>query len=144
MLKHYGYDENSPSCLINRKTGKPVGCIGNHGYYQVGTRRFGIRLAHRIVWEIHNGPIPEGYVVDHIDRVRSNNKIDNLRLVMPIENTWNSGKHRDNKTGEKNIYLHQNGYSVEVMRGGKRLRKTAKTLVEARKVRDAILGGFHD
>ncbi|WP_077825984.1 HNH endonuclease signature motif containing protein [Escherichia coli] len=22
---------------------------------------------HRIIWEMHNGPIPEGYQIDHID-----------------------------------------------------------------------------
>lgn len=45
-------------------------------YYQ----RKGKRL-HRTVWEYHNGAIPSGYHVHHADENRSNNQIDNLRLV---------------------------------------------------------------
>lgn len=35
MNNHYAYNEESPSCLINKKTGRHLGCVGNHGYYQV-------------------------------------------------------------------------------------------------------------
>ena len=45
-------------------------------YYQ----RKGKRL-HRVVWEHHNGAIPKGYHVHHIDGDRSNNDIDNLSLL---------------------------------------------------------------
>lgn len=45
-------------------------------YYQ----RKGKRL-HRTVWEYHNGEIPDGYHVHHIDEDRSNNQISNLKLV---------------------------------------------------------------
>lgn len=144
MLEHYDYDEKSPSCLINRKTGKSVGCVGNHGYYQVNTKKFGWYLAHRIVLELHNGPIPTGMFIDHIDRVRTNNRIDNLRLVTPSENSWNSGAHVDNAVGEKNISRHQKGFAVEVMRNGIRIRKTTKTLEEAIKLRDTIVEGVDD
>ena len=39
--------------------------------------RAGRRL-HRDVWEFHNGPIPEGYHVHHIDGDTTNNDISNL------------------------------------------------------------------
>ena len=37
--------------------------------------------AHRIIWEMHNGPIPEGLVIDHINCNPSDNRIENLQLV---------------------------------------------------------------
>lgn len=41
-----------------------------------------VRL-HRAVWEAHNGPIPEGFQVHHIDHDMANNCISNLQLVEP-------------------------------------------------------------
>ncbi len=40
----------------------------------------GIRL-HRVVWMYHNGEIPKGFHVHHIDSDRSNNQIENLELI---------------------------------------------------------------
>ena len=36
---------------------------------------------HRIIWEVVNGQIPDGYEIHHIDKNRSNNSISNLELV---------------------------------------------------------------
>lgn len=51
-------------------------------YYLCGKyfQKNGTRL-HRVVWEHHNGEIPEGYHVHHKDSNRSNNDIENLELV---------------------------------------------------------------
>ena len=51
-------------------------------YYKCGQyfQRKGKRL-HRMVWEYHNGEIPEGYHIHHIDHDRNNNDIDNLTLI---------------------------------------------------------------
>jgi hypothetical protein len=47
-------------------------------------QRRGKRL-HRVVWEHHNGPIPNGYHIHHKDGDRSNNDIANLELVQGSE-----------------------------------------------------------
>ena len=41
---------------------------------------------HRFEWECVRGVIPEGFVIDHIDSVRKNNKIKNLQLLTLAEN----------------------------------------------------------
>jgi hypothetical protein len=38
-------------------------------------------LLHRDVWEFHNGPIPKGFHVHHIDGDTSNNSIENLEML---------------------------------------------------------------
>ena len=48
----------------------------------------GLRL-HREVWKYHNGEIPKGCVIDHIDRDVSNNQIENLRLATYAMNNKN-------------------------------------------------------
>jgi hypothetical protein len=36
---------------------------------------------HRDIWECHNGPIRQGYVVHHIDDNKQNNSIQNLQII---------------------------------------------------------------
>ena len=45
--------------------------------------------AHRYIWEIHNGTIPKGLMIDHKDRNTLNNKLDNLRLATREQNAQN-------------------------------------------------------
>ena len=51
--------------------------------------------AHRIIWECHNGQIPEGKVIDHINNNRSGNPLCNLQLMTSTENNKKSAKKRD-------------------------------------------------
>ena len=46
-------------------------------------------LLHRVMWEVFYGKIPNGYEIDHIDTVRTNNNLENLRLVTRKENCNN-------------------------------------------------------
>jgi hypothetical protein len=52
--------------------------VRKQGYY--GATTGNRKLMHRYVWEKHNGPIPEGYEVHHIDHDRANNDISNLEI----------------------------------------------------------------
>ena len=55
-------------------------------YYRCGPyfQRKGKRL-HRIVWEAHNGPIPDKFDVHHINGDRADNDIENLQLLPQSE-----------------------------------------------------------
>ncbi len=69
-------------------SGKPAfASVGDHGYYTsaIGGRRMS---AHRIVWAIYYGESPS-FEIDHINGVRTDNRIENLRQVTRSENSKN-------------------------------------------------------
>ena len=46
---------------------------------------------HRLVWQAFNGPIPEGYQVNHLSEKKIQNNLDNLNLMTAKENNnWGS------------------------------------------------------
>lgn len=59
--------------------------LRNTGYYGATSGDRG--LMHRHVWERHNGPIPDGFDVHHIDHDRSNNDPENLVCLAKDEHT---------------------------------------------------------
>jgi len=70
------------------KTGEEAGCLDAYGYKRttINGKRYKI---HRLIYMYHNGEIADGLKIDHIDRIRLNNNIENLRLVTKQENQWN-------------------------------------------------------
>ena len=58
--------------------------------------------AHRLAWFCVYGYFPENDL-DHIDRVRDNNAIGNLREVTRTCNTRNTGNRSTNKSGVKGV-----------------------------------------
>jgi hypothetical protein len=56
----------------------------NKGYYW----NFTYGKLHRYIWIEHNGPIPKGLVVHHIDEDKTNNDISNLMLLSNKEHTY--------------------------------------------------------
>ena len=62
---------------------------------------------HRLVYETFIGDIPNGKLVDHIDRNPSNNNLTNLRIASKFENQRNMNIRRDNKTGYKGVYFNK-------------------------------------
>jgi hypothetical protein len=88
--------KSAPRILIGDK----AGCLNKKGYIQI--RLDGeCYLAHRIIFAMHHGFMPE--FIDHIDGNPSNNLIENLRECNLSQNQYNSKLRTDNKSGIKGV-----------------------------------------
>lgn len=66
-----------------------------HGYIRLGYKRR-YYLVHRLVWLWHHKVYPKG-VMDHINGDRSDNRIENLRIVSVRANGLNKLLHREGR-----------------------------------------------
>lgn len=74
----------------HRAAGNEAGSLSEQGYVVVQTGRRSI-AAHRIVWLMHHGDWPKGEI-DHINGIRHDNRIENLRDVIRQTNAENRRK----------------------------------------------------
>jgi len=112
VLNRLYYDETSKSGLrwavevragkdgrvLLHSVGDEAGSLDTYGYYRgkCGDENW---KAHRVVWELHNGTIPRGASIDHINGIRYDNRLANLRLATPKINAQNASKTPRNKSG---------------------------------------------
>ena len=73
-----------------------------YGYYYVNVRGK-TYLAHRIIWEMEIGQIPEGMWIDHIDGDKGNNCLSNLRLSTRSQNLANVPPLPNTRSGVKGV-----------------------------------------
>lgn len=103
--KDYDSEKLGRRRIQRRFIGKEVGGIDKSlGYVRVNMpgKKYWV---HRIIWEMHNGAIPEGMQIDHINHVRNDNRIENLRLVTIQENRKNQSINSRNKTGVTGVCI---------------------------------------
>ena len=79
---------------------------------ETGYGRLGCRAAHRMFYELHAGPIPEGLDLDHLCRVRQCVRYDHLEAVTRGVNVRRSpwvgrspGKHALSRDQEKEVLI---------------------------------------
>ena len=77
---------------------KRLTCKNSRGYYYVKINGE-MKSWHRLIYEYFEGPIPEGFQVDHINNVRTDNRIENLQLLTNKENVRCRLKQKNNISG---------------------------------------------
>ena len=80
---------------------KAAGTLLHSGYLGIciGPKRW---QAHRVAWALHHGEWPKDQI-DHINGVKTDNRICNLREATNCQNSKNLGLSKANKSGTKGV-----------------------------------------
>ena len=90
------YAASKDGDIINVETKRVINKNKNNcGYltftiYNKNLKKINSILQHRFVYEVFNGKIPHNLEVDHINRVRNDNRIKNLQLLTHKQNQQKS------------------------------------------------------
>jgi hypothetical protein len=87
---------NSP-----KKNGKQAGHLDYYGYVRIRVNYLRY-MAHRLAWFYIYKEWPKNKI-DHINRIRNDNRICNLRDVSDLENSTNTNISKKNKSGYKGV-----------------------------------------
>jgi len=97
-----------------RRKGSIAGANADSGRYSSITIRRTIFKAHRLAWLYVHGSLPVG-MIDHINGIKSDNRIANLRDVSFITNMENQrAAHSNNKLGIMGVTLFRGRYSAHI------------------------------
>ena len=127
-LFHYDPDTGIFTRRI-RSARMPAGSLANSLDITTGYIRFGVdgklQYAHRMAWLYVYGDMPNKPTIDHINRIRTDNRIANLREATFSEQSCNVSK-RKQKLTSQHIGVHwckvMNSYEAMIRRNGIRYK----------------------
>lgn len=100
------------------EVGSVAGSLDKHtGYIRIGVARNYV-AAHRLAWLWVHGRWPDGEL-DHKNRVRSDNRLENLREATRSQNTVNATVR--NATGYRGVKRHKGSYVARIKANGKQV-----------------------
>ena len=145
----FDYKDGELYWKINRSTrikkGSKAGYLHHKGYMCVLYQNKSYSV-HRIVWEMHNWPIPSNKEIDHADRNKANNKIENLRCCSRSQNCQNPSMRNNNTSGHTGVCWHKTRkkWSAYITINGKKRHlgwfNTLEEAIAARKKAEQELG----
>jgi len=97
--------ESYRPCWNSKFVGKKALCAPHSNGYLFGAISNKKIFAHRAAWAIHYGYWPDGEV-DHLNHVRTDNRIENLRVVKRFQNAKNLKKSKRNVSGVTGVFAH--------------------------------------
>jgi len=86
------------------KIGSEAGTLHHTGYRHIGISindKSKSLQAHRLAWFITYSELPD--IIDHVNGVKDDNSISNLRSCTQQQNTFNRGARKDNTSGFKGV-----------------------------------------
>ena len=108
---HYDPTTGAFTWLVRRNSRVPAGSIAGgvdskgYGFITITGTHY---RAHRLAWLYTYGTFPVAYI-DHVNRDRLDNRLDNLREATGMENAKNTVKYANNTSGFRGVNLHPSG-----------------------------------
>jgi hypothetical protein len=142
---HY---ESMPKGWLTKYAGKEAFTAGNGKDYRRGSLDSTQFLAHRVAWALHYGEWPTDQI-DHINGVKDDNRVVNLRAVNSQENSKNSKKSSKNTSGVSGVCWHRRyrkwlvGIKLDYKRKHLGYFDTIEEATKARKEAE-VKYGFHE
>lgn len=121
----------SPNWSI--KLGSKAGSINPYGYRLIRINKSSY-MAHRLAWVYIYGSIPQGFTIDHINGIRDDNRLLNLRLAKGHKEQAQNQKMRSNNTsGCIGVYPHKkpNTWIAQIRVDGKAIYLGIYNSIEA-------------
>jgi hypothetical protein len=85
------------------------------------------------------GKQEKGYVIDHINRNKLDNRLENLRIITCKENSYNRSKNKSSNNTYKGVYKRGNNFVASITKDGIKKEITGfETEEEAAKVYDMM------
>lgn len=85
--------------IVRRASHAPAGSVAGHittiGYVVIN-HAGKLYHAHRLAWAFVHGDMPTDALIDHVNGIKSDNRIANLRLCDQAQNMANCRGHKDN------------------------------------------------
>lgn len=130
-----------------RYAGARAGYVDRGGYIRLAFKCYGVRAfsGHRAAWLLYYGEEPCADV-DHINGVRHDNRIQNLRAATRKQNVRHSGMSSKNTTGYKGVTWDKakRKFQVGICADGKRIFVGRyKSATEAAKAYDVAASKYH-
>ena len=120
---------------------------GGHISVKINNKRY---LAHRVMWALCKGEDPAPYQIDHINGIRTDNRIENLRKVTNQQNGMHRCQaQRNSRSGIIGVYPHKatGKWATSITHNGETiflgLHKTKEAALSARIAKEQELFGEH-
>jgi hypothetical protein len=106
--------------FTRKRNGKPTGRRTNQGYFVIviNSRLY---FRHRLAWQWMYGDLDENTQIDHINRIRGDDRICNLRKATSRQNHFNKSPSKTNTSGYKGVCfeLRKNRWKAQITINGK-------------------------
>ena len=98
----------------NKLTGKAAGSLNDEGYINIKVDGK-MYKAHRLTYIYHHGDIPYKMEIDHVNGVKNDNRIENLRLATHGQNQQHAGMQANNTSGAKGVNQEGEKWRARIM-----------------------------
>lgn len=120
----FEYKEGSLYWLIEAKDGQPKGTKAgrttSNGYRQIKYNGK-LYMEHILIWVLFGNELPKGFLLDHINRIKDDNRIENLRIATRSQNIANSSIRKNCKSKYKGVIFNCNKWQARISVDNKRI-----------------------